>query len=137
NSRRLMGAYPKAKDRWLTIAGLERVGRALQQKVAPHFRFGSFSTEAAEPARPLISGSVSKAEVKSQHRCVSRSAKSGCEQSQQRARYSIPPSARASSVGGTSMPSALAVFRLITSSYLVGACTGRSAGFSPFRTRST
>ena len=26
------------------------------------------------------------------------------------------------------MPSALAVFRLMTSSYLVGACTGRSAG---------
>src|SRR5947209_8394953 len=28
---------------------------------------------------------------------------------------------------GTSMPSVLAVLRLITSSYLVGACTGRSA----------
>ena len=36
-----------------------------------------------------------------------------------------------------SMPSALAVLRLITSSYLVGACTGRSAGFSPLRIRST
>jgi hypothetical protein len=43
-------------------------------------------------------------------------------------------SARARSVGGTSSPRALAVFRLITSSYLVGACTGRSAGFSPRRT---
>jgi hypothetical protein len=31
----------------------------------------------------------------------------------------------ASSVGGTSRPSALAVLRLITSSYLVGACTGK------------
>ena len=40
-------------------------------------------------------------------------------------------------VGGTTRPSALAVLRLITSSYLVGACTGRSAGFSPFRMRST
>jgi hypothetical protein len=48
--------------------------------------------------------------------------------------YSITSSARASSVGGTSRPSALAVLRLITSSYLVGACTGRSAGFSPLRT---
>ena len=38
---------------------------------------------------------------------------------------------------GTSRPSALAVLRLITSSYLVGACTGRSAGFSPLRMRST
>ena len=36
-----------------------------------------------------------------------------------------------------SRPSALAVLRLITSSYLVGACTGRSAGFSPLRMRST
>jgi hypothetical protein len=41
--------------------------------------------------------------------------------------YSITSSARASSVGGTSRPSACAVFKLITTSYLVGACTGRSA----------
>src|SRR4030095_6952585 len=46
--------------------------------------------------------------------------------------YSITSSARASTVRGRSRPSAFAVFRLITSSYLVGACTGRSAGFSPF-----
>src|SRR5262249_28071167 len=50
---------------------------------------------------------------------------------------SITSSARASSCGGTSRPSALAVLRLITSSYLVGACTGRSAGFSPLRMQST
>src|SRR5262245_65251968 len=47
--------------------------------------------------------------------------------------HSITSSARARSVAGTSMPSALALLRLITSSYLVGACTGRSAGFSPLR----
>ena len=35
--------------------------------------------------------------------------------------YSITSSARASRVGGTSRPSAFAVLRLITSSYLVGA----------------
>src|SRR5262245_6064209 len=35
-----------------------------------------------------------------------------------------------------SRPSALAVLRLMTSSYLLGACTGKSAGFSPFRMRS-
>src|SRR5262249_39857005 len=46
-------------------------------------------------------------------------------------------SARASTVGGISRPSALAVLRLISSSYLVGAWTGRSAGFSPLRMRST
>ena len=51
--------------------------------------------------------------------------------------YSITSSARASSDGGTVRPSAMAVLRLITSSYFVGACTGRSAGFSPLRMRST
>jgi hypothetical protein len=51
--------------------------------------------------------------------------------------YSITSSARASTVAGRSRPSALAVLRLITNSYLVGACTGRSAGFTPLRIRST
>src|SRR5262249_21240963 len=41
--------------------------------------------------------------------------------------HSITSSARARSEGGISRPSALAVLRLIASSYLVGACTGRSA----------
>src|SRR5262245_59705007 len=51
--------------------------------------------------------------------------------------YSMTSSARPSTTGGIARPSALAVLRLITSSYLVGACTGRSAGFSPLRMRST
>src|SRR5262249_56152194 len=51
------------------------------------------------------------------------------------ATHSITSSARASSVGGTSRPSALAVFRLITSSYCTGSCTGSSLGFSPFKMR--
>ena len=51
--------------------------------------------------------------------------------------YSITSSARASTVVGMSRPSAFAVLRLITSSYFVGACTGRSPGFSPLRMRST
>ena len=42
--------------------------------------------------------------------------------------HSITSSAPASSVVGTSRPSAFAVLRLITSSYLVGACTGKSPG---------
>src|SRR6516165_7531665 len=46
---------------------------------------------------------------------------------------SITSSARARSVGGMSRPRALAVLRLMVSSYLVGAWTGRSAGFSPLR----
>src|SRR5262249_20381693 len=52
-------------------------------------------------------------------------------------RYSITSLAGASTDGGRVRPSALAALRLIASSYLVGACTGRSAGFSPLRMRST
>ena len=52
------------------------------------------------------------------------------------ASYSIVSSARERSEGGTVRPSALAVLRLITNSYLVALCTGRSAGRSPLRTRS-
>src|SRR5499425_2724645 len=51
--------------------------------------------------------------------------------------HSITSSARASTDGGISRPSAFAVLRLMTSSYLVGACTGKSPGFSPLRMRST
>ena len=51
--------------------------------------------------------------------------------------YSITSSARASSIGGTSMPSAFAVLRLMTSSNLVGCSTGRSPGFSSLRMRPT
>src|SRR5262249_18719147 len=43
--------------------------------------------------------------------------------------HSITSSARASRECGTSRPSALAVLRLMTSSNLTGACTGRSLGF--------
>src|SRR6516164_4636039 len=51
--------------------------------------------------------------------------------------HSITSSARASKDWGTDKSSAFAVVRLIASWYLVGACTGRSAGFSPLRMRST
>src|SRR5215831_14278126 len=45
--------------------------------------------------------------------------------------HSITSSARASRLSGTVRPSAFAVLRLITSSYFVGACTGRSAASRP------
>src|SRR5262249_31566819 len=51
--------------------------------------------------------------------------------------HSIPLSARASKVGGISRPRALAVLRLMISSNLAEACTGRSAGLVPLRMRST
>src|SRR5262245_14104999 len=51
--------------------------------------------------------------------------------------HSITSSARASSVGGTSRPSAVAVIRLMTRSYLVGCSTGRSVGLAPRKILST
>ena len=51
--------------------------------------------------------------------------------------YSITSSASCWRCPGTSRPSAFAALRLIISSYLVGACTGSSLGFSPRRIRST
>ena len=48
-----------------------------------------------------------------------------------RSHHSITSSARASRVGGTSRPSALAVFKLITSSNFVGRITGKSVGLIP------
>src|ERR1700738_4363045 len=51
--------------------------------------------------------------------------------------YSITSSAATSRPGGIVKPSARTVFKLTTVSYLVGACTGRSAAFSPRRIRST
>src|SRR5262245_57944159 len=51
--------------------------------------------------------------------------------------YSITSSARARSVAGTVMPSALAVFILMTSWKRVGCSTGKSAGWAPLRILST
>jgi hypothetical protein len=59
----------------------------------------------------------------------------GCRAAEQRDKrappHSITSSARASSVGGMSRPSALAVLRLMTSSTFVDCWTGKSAGFAP------
>lgn len=51
--------------------------------------------------------------------------------------YSITSSARPRRESGTVMPSAFAVFKLITNSILVGCSTGRSAGLAPFKILST
>src|SRR5262249_42053783 len=51
--------------------------------------------------------------------------------------HSITSWTRACTVPGTVRPSALAVLRLTTKSNLVGCWTGRLAGFSPLRIRST
>ncbi len=49
---------------------------------------------------------------------------------------SITSSATSEQGGWHGNANALAVVGLIVSTYLVGACTGRSAGFSPFTMRS-
>jgi hypothetical protein len=64
-------------------------------------------------------------------------ASNGLMHRNKRRSYSITSSARPSSVAVISMPSALAVFRLIANSNFVGRSTGRSAGFAPFRILST
>jgi hypothetical protein len=64
-------------------------------------------------------------------------ANSGLMHRSKRHRYSITSSALASRLAGMVSPSALAVLRLITSLNLVGAWTGKLAGFSPLRIRST
>jgi hypothetical protein len=51
--------------------------------------------------------------------------------------YSKTSSARASSCGGTSIPSDFAVLRLMTSRYVEGCSIGRSAGLAPLRIRLT
>src|SRR5216683_1967120 len=51
--------------------------------------------------------------------------------------HSITSSARISIACGIAKPSALAVFRLMTSSNLFGCSTGRSAGLAPLRILST
>src|SRR5262245_22822160 len=62
-----------------------------------------------------------------------------CRAAEQRyeraALHSNISSARPDRGSGTAMPSALAVLRLMKSSTLVACWTGRSAGFSPLRTR--
>jgi hypothetical protein len=68
---------------------------------------------------------------------LTRCARTGCEQSQQRGSYSITASARAMSIGGTSRPSALALRRLMINSKCVGCSTGRSEGLLPLRILST
>src|SRR5205807_921067 len=51
--------------------------------------------------------------------------------------HSITSSARASTIGDSSMPMAMAVRRFIRKSNLVGRSNGRSPGFAPLSTRSS
>src|SRR5256886_15446894 len=64
-------------------------------------------------------------------RCERRCRSQHSKQADERAPpHSITSSASASNLSGTSSPSALAAFRLMTNSNLVGCVTGKSAGVS-------
>src|SRR2546429_605772 len=111
-------------------------GPASQKKRPAHVRYGSISTLLAETTRPFMSAMPPIAT-----KAVSRSETSLCANSDlahcsKRHRYSINSSARSKNDSGIVRPSALAAFRLITNSYLVGFCTGSSPAFAPLRMRS-
>jgi hypothetical protein len=96
---------------------------------------GSFSTKPAGPSCLLMSASPRKRRSVALRRDDAKGHKPTYAV-QQIAAYSITSSAVASSAGGTSRSSVLATLRLITNSYLLGACTGSSLGFA-LRMRST
>src|SRR5262245_35733945 len=98
-------------------------------------RFTEDLVERSQQVRALI-GQPRAQEPDHGHRRLLRArrerphCRSAAEQNDELAPFhSITSSARASNGAGTSRPSAFAVLRLITSSYLVGACTGRSLAF--------
>jgi hypothetical protein len=104
------------RKRWTSADVLSRLG---------HVCF-TLEADVGEPIRHVGFGPIAEM-------------KKGCTYPSQQATFchSITSSARATSAADGSRSRALAVFKLITNSYLVGACTGNSDGFSPLRMRST
>jgi len=105
-----------------------------------HVSSGSFASDQDSPDLARMSALPPITTKLVRRNEVTLCARSGCEQPQQIAQlfdHSITRSAPASSIFGITMPRAFAALRLITSSNFVGACTGRSAGFAPRRTRLT
>ena len=102
-------------------------------KLRCHRRKGSFTTDAVEATRACMSAFAPKADKRADVLGRPLCAKTGLMQCNTTTAYSITSSARASSVGGSVTPSALAVLRLTESRKLVGRNTGKFAGFEPFR----
>jgi hypothetical protein len=93
----------------------------------PDVRFGSKADiRTAKGACPLYP---------QKQTCVVQLAMSALGQKRTLPAYSMISSARPINDNGTVRPRALAVLRLMISSTLVACWTGRSAGFSPLRTR--
>jgi hypothetical protein len=120
----------------IRLGAVERYG-ALRDFKPGYVGSGSFSTQLAEATSLSLSAAPPIATVSSMTWLPSQSAISGCEHRSKASPYSITSSAATSRPGGTVKPSDLAVLRLTIVSNLVAACTGRSAGLSPRRMRST
>jgi hypothetical protein len=93
--------------------------------------FAAISTGLMDVRSTLRSGA--RADIRRLNLCAT----SGLMYCSKQHRYSITSSTRSRNDSEMARPSALAVLRLITVSYRVGACTGRSAGLAPLRIRST
>src|SRR6516225_1204277 len=133
--------YPKASDissppcllRLLPAGANRRVGLAPTGKrrlvtAHPHFRhLPNLAT-----SNPNFDGVLDVADARTDGLARRVSRYVGREQPASH-HHSMTSSARARIEGGTVKPSALAVFRFTTSWNVVGCCTGRSAGLSPFK----
>jgi hypothetical protein len=125
NWRRFMELLLGPAGRLITTFRAKRV-------VVQNSKFEPLTTGLGQNEKNSLRANVFRSCPNSRHRravpALPGCAKTGREQMQQdvlpekeHPTYSMNSSARASSVGGTSMPSALAVFRLITSLNLTGA----------------
>jgi len=114
-------------DPYCTGSILKSVRQASQVNLAEMSAMGQKQTLELPP----------KADIRCRDRHVRFVPKSRHMQCSKKPCYSITSSARESTVPGMVRPSALAVFKFTVSSYLVAACTGSSAGFSPLSMRST
>ena len=95
------------------------------------------SRDSVPPVHQAMSALSAKADIDRRDRHVRFVPKADSRTAAKNYAYSITSSARPSSGSGNVRPSALAVFRLITSSTFAACWIGRSAGFSPLRIRPT
>src|SRR5262249_32230445 len=121
----------------ISLPGLTSLNRSgFDAIILYHFDAAELAPSTASKADILRSGTHVRFTPRSGHQaacspCPLR-AKSG-----HRGPYSITSSAATIRPGEPVKLSAFAVLRLRAVSYLVGVCTGRSAGFAPRRMRST
>ena len=111
------------------------LGLGESREVASDGRFGGAVLERGNGLE-ADAGQRARADVKARVHGARAWARAGTASTHRAVPYSITSSARKSNVGGRSRPRAFAVFRLITSSYLVGRWKGSSPGLAPFNTRS-